>query len=181
MRVVRSVLPQEHPYSRAEPMTARESSITDMLLGSRKGLSRRFSKIRLCDRTLRKMASQWPERSRCPCPFSVSERTQGLLVFKRVVRHQLFDLNPIMSRRGEFEEFQGDSSEIIVKEALRFHGGTGTLEQPFFTVIWYGTPHSPWMALRRDAKPFQGLNENSKNHYAELRAMDRSIGTLDPV
>ena len=89
-----------------------------------------------------------------------------------------FDLNPIMSRQGEFEEFQGDSSEIIVKEALRFMGEQVRSKQPFFTVIWYGTPHSPWMALQRDAKPFQGLNENSRNHYAELRAMDRSIGTL---
>ena len=89
-----------------------------------------------------------------------------------------FDLNPIMSRQGEFEEFQGDSSEIIVKEALRFMEEQVRSEQPFFTVIWYGTPHSPWMALRRDAKPFLRLNENSKNHYAELRAMDRSIGTL---
>ena len=89
-----------------------------------------------------------------------------------------FDLNPLMSRQGEFEEFSGDSSEIIVKEALSFMKVQKNLDRPFFCVIWYGTPHSPWMALDEDMKEFKGLDQNSKSHYAELRAMDRSIGSL---
>ena len=31
-----------------------------------------------------------------------------------------FDIDPLMSRKGEFEQFQGDSSKVIVGEALRF-------------------------------------------------------------
>jgi arylsulfatase A-like enzyme len=31
-----------------------------------------------------------------------------------------FDRNPIMSRQGDWQEFAGDSSEIIVSEAIEF-------------------------------------------------------------
>ena len=89
-----------------------------------------------------------------------------------------FDLNPVMSRQGKFEEFEGDSSEIIVEEALKFIGVQVKAKKAFFTVIWYGTPHSPWMALKKDEKPFGALSEKGKKHYAELVAMDRSVGTL---
>ena len=89
-----------------------------------------------------------------------------------------FDLNPIMSRQGEMEEFKGDSSEIIVEEALKFMQTETRKGNPFFCVIWYGTPHSPFMALDTDMEEFSGLNQNSRAHYAELKAMDRSVGTL---
>jgi len=89
-----------------------------------------------------------------------------------------FDLDPIMSRQGKFEEFKGDSSEIIVDEALKFIRGKVKAGKPFFTVIWYGTPHSPWMAADVDKQPFDELSAKSRDHYGELVAMDRSIGTL---
>jgi len=89
-----------------------------------------------------------------------------------------FDLNPLMSRQGKFEEFKGDSSEIIVREALSFMNRQAKKEKPFFCVIWYGTPHSPWMAMDKDKEIFDQLDQSSQAHYAELLAMDRSIGAL---
>lgn len=89
-----------------------------------------------------------------------------------------FDLNPIMSRNGKFEEVEGDSSEIIVNEALKFIEEKSKADQPFFTVIWYGTPHLPFRALEKDKAPFKELSPASQEHYGELVAMDRSIGTL---
>jgi arylsulfatase A-like enzyme len=89
-----------------------------------------------------------------------------------------FDRNPILSRNGEFEEFEGDSSEIIVDEALKFIGQHATAKKLFFAVIWYGTPHSPWVAADDDKTDFEDLNANSQEHYGELVAMDRSIGAL---
>lgn len=89
-----------------------------------------------------------------------------------------YDRNPLMSRQGQIEEFQGDSSEIAVAEALKFlekHLGSGS---PMFAVIWYGTPHSPFKALSDDKAAFGELDENSAHHYGELVAMDRSMGTL---
>ena len=89
-----------------------------------------------------------------------------------------FDRNPIMSRKGKIKEYSGDSSEIIVSEALRFIKTNATANKPFFTVIWYGSPHNPWSAAGVDKKSFTKLSPKSQEHYGELIAMDRSIGTL---
>ena len=89
-----------------------------------------------------------------------------------------FDRDPILSRQGKFEEFQGDSSEIVVAQALDFIGNQAGGEAPFLTVIWYGTPHNPFKAADADMAAFKELDEESRHHYGELVAMDRSIGTL---
>ncbi len=89
-----------------------------------------------------------------------------------------FDMNPLMSREGKFEEFSGDSSEIIVADALRFIGAMQAADRPSFTVIWYGSPHDPFVASDDDRADFSGLDELSQHHYGELAAMDRSIGAL---
>lgn len=87
-----------------------------------------------------------------------------------------FDLNPLMSREGTFEEFEGDSSVIIVTEALKFITQQTVDKKPFFTVIWYGSPHSPMRALEEDRAGFpdNGLG----NHLGEIEGIDRSVGQL---
>ncbi|MFT5030866.1 MAG: arylsulfatase A-like enzyme [Candidatus Binatia bacterium] len=87
-----------------------------------------------------------------------------------------FDRNPLLSREGKFEDHKGDSSEVVVDEALKHIKRRG--DKPFFVSIWYGTPHSPFVASADDRAPFSKLNETSQNHYGELVAMDRSIGAL---
>jgi len=89
-----------------------------------------------------------------------------------------YDVNPLMSRAGKFEQFQGDSSEIAVAEAVKFLENHRAGGKPMFAVIWYGTPHSPFKALDQDRAAFGELSQASANHYGELVAMDRSIGTL---
>jgi arylsulfatase A-like enzyme len=89
-----------------------------------------------------------------------------------------FDQDPLLGRLGEIESFTGDSSEIAVDEAVKFldqHRGGG---KPMFSVIWYGSPHSPFKASEADRAPFAHLDAESADHYGELVAMDRSIGTL---
>jgi arylsulfatase A-like enzyme len=89
-----------------------------------------------------------------------------------------FDRDPILSRQGKFEEFRGDSSEIAVDEAVKFIRAQVRAGKPTFTVIWYGTPHSPMRAAAEDKTAFAALEPYSADHYGELVAMDRSIGTL---
>ncbi len=89
-----------------------------------------------------------------------------------------FDLNPLMSRKGTFVAFKGDPSEIIVAEALTFIKTQIAVKKPFFTVIWTGSPHGPWDAAEADRKPFGTLSEQNQNHYGELVAFDRSVGSL---
>ncbi len=89
-----------------------------------------------------------------------------------------FDLNPLMSREGKFEEFQGTSSEVIVEEALDFITTAAQSKKPFFAVIWDGSPHSPFRTLDKDSQAFEELDKNSQHHYGELVAFDRSVGML---
>jgi len=89
-----------------------------------------------------------------------------------------FDRDPLLSRNGKFEEFKGDSSEIIVAEALKFMEKNRAGPKPLFTVIWYGSPHAPFDATATDRAPFAALSKSSQHHYGELVALDRSIGTL---
>ena len=89
-----------------------------------------------------------------------------------------FDLDPLLGRNGEIEYIEGESSEIVVSEALRFVEEKP--ENPFFVVIWYGSPHFPFKASNEDVAPFldKGLEERHANHLAEIVAIDRSIGML---
>jgi arylsulfatase A-like enzyme len=89
-----------------------------------------------------------------------------------------FDRNPLLSRRGAVEEFEGDSSEIIVREALRFLETNSSQGKPLFAVIWFGSPHSPFWASDEDRQPFANVPERSAHHYGELVALDRAVGTL---
>jgi arylsulfatase A-like enzyme len=92
--------------------------------------------------------------------------------------HELFRPRsaPLAARQNR--RAHGDSSEIVVAEALKFLARHKDAGKPIFTIIWFGTPHSPFRALPEDAAQFADLNANSANHYGELVAMDRSIGTL---
>ncbi|MEM6910690.1 MAG: sulfatase-like hydrolase/transferase [Verrucomicrobiota bacterium] len=89
-----------------------------------------------------------------------------------------FDVNPLLSRKGDFVDFQGDSSSVIVREALRFMAAAHEAETPFLAVIWDGSPHTPFFASEEDQQAFANLDEKSRLHYAELVAFDRSIGAL---
>ncbi|MDF1813558.1 MAG: sulfatase-like hydrolase/transferase [Verrucomicrobiales bacterium] len=89
-----------------------------------------------------------------------------------------FDRNPVLSRMGEFEEFEGDSSEIVINEALKFIGSKKAEGKPVFTVVWFGSPHSPMVAVDDDRTDFSDLKLDTQHHLGELVAMDRSIGAL---
>lgn len=89
-----------------------------------------------------------------------------------------FNLDPVLSRNGVPEQFKGDSSEVLVNEALKWIGGEVNNGNPVFSVIWYASPHRPMEASEEDAKPFAHLNTASRDHHGEIVAMDRSIGNL---
>ena len=87
-----------------------------------------------------------------------------------------FDVNPLMSRNGTFEEFHGDSSEVIVAEALKFMASQKAGDSPFLAVIWYGSPHSPMRAVDEDRKGFH--DDILGHHLGEIVGIDRSVGIL---
>jgi arylsulfatase A-like enzyme len=88
-----------------------------------------------------------------------------------------FDINPLMSHKGEIKEYKGSSSDIIVRQALKYI--SNNKNEPFFVVIWYGSPHAPWSALDSDKTDLpQQLEKKDKNYLGEIVEMDKSIGLL---
>lgn len=106
-------------------------------------------------------------------------RSPGAFGFDEWVSATNFiDTDPWLGRNGVPEQLTGDSSEVVVAEAVKFLEKHRASSKPMFAIIWYGSPHSPFRASNADRAPFAQLDEASANHHGELVAMDRSIGTL---
>jgi arylsulfatase A-like enzyme len=127
----------------------------------------------------------------------------GAMGFDQWLSHDnFFELNPSLSRNGGPPEvIRGESSEILIDEAIRFLNSANSGQQPFLVVIWFGSPHEPYQGLPADlalyddlpAKYSKKVNVTSletgraamrnqgevlRERYAEITAMDRSIGKL---
>ena len=88
-----------------------------------------------------------------------------------------FEMDPDLSRNGAAPQvYQGEGSEIIVEEALEFARKIHREDKPFFIVIWFGSPHSPYSGYEEDIAPYKHLGENISKRFAEITAMDRAIG-----
>ena len=90
-----------------------------------------------------------------------------------------FNLNPVLSRNGVAEQLEGDGSEAIVDEALKFIAEETQKDNPVFVLVWYSTPHRDFEASEEDVAPYlDRTDKSSALQLGELAAMDRSIGTL---
>jgi len=100
--------------------------------------------------------------------------------FDHYVSHDnFFDLAPSLSRNGaEPEDFQGDGSEVIIDEALKFIDSVKDSGKPFFIFICFGSPHKPHKALDKDKAIYADMSPDFQNYFGEITAMDRSMGTL---
>lgn len=127
----------------------------------------------------------------------------GAMGFHQWLSHDnFFELNPSLSRNGGPPEvFKGESSDVIISEAMRFIDNAKQADKPFFTVVWFGSPHEPYSGLPNDLALYDDLpakyrkqvrltsNETGgaitrpqgevlRERYAEITAMDRAIGKL---
>jgi arylsulfatase A-like enzyme len=133
-----------------------------------------------------------------------SPTNPGAMGFEEWLSHDnFFELNPHLSRNGgPPQPFKGESSEIVIAEAIRFIDRAKQQSRPFFVVVWFGSPHEPYSALPKDlalydklpatfanrqvrltsnetGRPIQRLQrEVLRERFAEISAMDRSIGQL---
>jgi hypothetical protein len=76
------------------------------------------------------------------------------------------------------EKFQGEGSDIVTDEALKFIRTQAAAKKPFLAVVWFGNPHTPHEALPADKAAYKDLPEAAQNYYGELTAIDRSVGRL---
>jgi arylsulfatase A-like enzyme len=135
---------------------------------------------------------------------AASPLNPGAMGFDEYLSHDnFFELNPTLSRNGAApERHEGESSEILVNEAIRFIDQHSAAGKPTFTVVWFGSPHEPYAGLPEDLAIYDNLPESYQDEtatltsmetgvnvqrtrrevlrerYAEITAMDRSIGKL---
>jgi arylsulfatase A-like enzyme len=90
-----------------------------------------------------------------------------------------YEMDSELSRNGNPpESFSGDSSEVVVDEALKFAAEVVNEKKPFFIVLWFGSPHDPYSGYPKDIEPYAELGPEISRRFAEITAMDRAIGTF---
>jgi arylsulfatase A-like enzyme len=90
-----------------------------------------------------------------------------------------FNLNDVLSRDGAPPlQFEGEGSEIVVHEALGFMRKARAEGVPFFVVIWFGSPHAPYVGTAADLARYLGGDEELRNRFAEITALDRAVGRV---
>lgn len=89
-----------------------------------------------------------------------------------------FDNNPILSREGKAIQMQGESSAVTVDAALEFIRKHESGDQPYLAVVWFGSPHSPHIAIEEDQMLYEKETKKLKNFYGEITGMDRAFGKL---
>jgi arylsulfatase A-like enzyme len=74
---------------------------------------------------------------------------------------------------------KGESSEIVVDAAIKFIEKSRNSRRPFFAVVWFGSPHGPYIPLESDREMYLNIeSETIRNRLCEITAMDRAIGKL---
>ena len=135
---------------------------------------------------------------------ATSPTNPGAMGFGQWLSHDnFFELDPVLSRDGGSpERFEGESSDVIIDEAIRFIDRAAGQDTPFLAVVWFGSPHEPYSGLAEDLAAYDDLPERYaesivtltsnatgnpiqrplrevlRERYAEITAMDRAIGRL---
>ena len=135
---------------------------------------------------------------------ATSPTNPGAFGFHTWLSHDnFFEMNPVFSRDGgPPEQYYGESSEILADEVSHFIDQTKRENKPFFAVVWFGSPHEPYSGHQSDLERYDNqldlypgektaltshqtgrrterpLGAVLRERYAEITAMDRSIGRL---
>jgi arylsulfatase A-like enzyme len=76
------------------------------------------------------------------------------------------------------EWLEGDDSEIIMDRALEFIQRRAGTKQPFLSIVWFHTPHTPVVAGNKDRALYSDEPMEAQHWYGSITAMDRQIGRL---
>ena len=133
-----------------------------------------------------------------------SPTNPGAMGFEEWLSHDnFFEMDPVLSRNGgPPKQFYGESSEILIDEVIDYIEEKQKSDAPFLTVVWFGSPHEPYSGMETDLALYRDLPERYSDvtvsltsnetglrvkrplrdvlieRYAEITAMDRSIGKL---
>lgn len=84
----------------------------------------------------------------------------------------------VAAEKPVFENVKGDNSRVIMDRAIDFIERSIAADDPFFSVIWFHTPHLPVVVPEEYKNPFKEESNDIQLYYGSIAAMDEQIGRL---
>jgi len=84
----------------------------------------------------------------------------------------------IEEHQKESENLKGDNSRIIVERVLPFIENSIEDDKPFFSTIWFHTPHLPVVSDSLHRSAYSTYDLEKQLYYGTITAMDKQIGRL---
>lgn len=78
----------------------------------------------------------------------------------------------------ELNNLEGDDSRVIMDRVIPFIRRSESSGTPFFSAIWFHTPHLPLVATRKYRDIYSGFSHRKQLLYASITMMDEQIGRL---
>lgn len=79
---------------------------------------------------------------------------------------------------AETENLDGDDSEIIMDRVISFIKNSVIRNTPFFSTIWFHTPHLPVVAEKKMMTQYSEYSHQEQIYYATISALDIQVGRL---
>jgi arylsulfatase A-like enzyme len=76
------------------------------------------------------------------------------------------------------ENLEGDDSRVIMDRVVPFIRDAVNNSRPFFTVIWFHTPHLPVLTGPEYRKMYSQYSEDQQHYYGCITALDEQMGRL---
>jgi len=76
------------------------------------------------------------------------------------------------------DNLSGDDSALIMEKALVFMEESVQQDEPFFSVIWFHTPHLPVVATDQQRAAYPGLSLQEQLYFATISNLDRAVTQL---
>lgn len=80
--------------------------------------------------------------------------------------------------RVAVENLDGDDSRVIMDRVIPFIRESVESKKPFFSVVWFHTPHSPVVAGSQYKAMYKDQPETHQHYYGCITAMDEQVGRL---
>ncbi|MBX2877534.1 MAG: sulfatase-like hydrolase/transferase [Saprospiraceae bacterium] len=78
----------------------------------------------------------------------------------------------------ELRNIDGDDSRVIMDRVLPFVDQAVAKDQPFFSTIWFHTPHLPLVTSAKYRAMYANLSHRKQLLYGSITAMDEQVGRL---
>lgn len=84
----------------------------------------------------------------------------------------------IAENQQEITNLEGDDSRIIMDRVIPFIENSHKEDKPFFSTIWFHTPHLPVVSDSINRSYYKTLSLEKQIYYGTITAMDEQIGRL---